>query len=487
VLNDWQQTDYSAALAVLPSIFAADRKTRCAIRLLSSTHPHLTADQGATLVQYVGRTTDVRELDLSQLALTSLEGLQPLRPRSLSCADNLITSLEPLHGQPLRSLTCSLNHIQDLSPLVGMPLANLDVAFNPLPSIDALAGCTALTRLNINHCGVSSLDALANKPLTELIASGNPITSLSPLLKDPLQYLTLDGCQVSDLAPISGKHLTMLNLAGNQVSDLTPLANCHLGILELSMNRITDLAPLRGSTMEHLGLDHNQVHDLAPLAQASIKRLDCGDNEVSDLTPLAGLHLDYLECANNRITSLQPLQADPPAVFLFDGGSFPLEEIRRVAELWRQDGHHEALAHDCDVLLAVRQGDAEKLRSYALRFHNHRYLRIPMAVSWEDANAHCQALGGRLACIRDQTELTQTAALIMGTGAWIGLRIAGADSSWTDGTPLTFNVLPANDIHLFQGPIRMDNTANQAMWFARDYLSQRMPFLIEWDDPHSGP
>jgi len=90
-LNDWQQADYSAALGVLPAIFAADPSSRCAIRLLSSSHPHLTPEQGRQLLSWLGKTTGVRELDLSQLALGSLDGLQALRPRTINCSGNQIS------------------------------------------------------------------------------------------------------------------------------------------------------------------------------------------------------------------------------------------------------------------------------------------------------------------------------------------------------------------------------------------------------------
>jgi len=247
------------------------------------------------------------------------------------------------------------------------------------------------------------------------------------------------------------------------------------------MNQVHDLAPLGHAVIDHLGLDQNQVQDLGPIAQMSLQRLDCGDNGVTDLTPLTHAHLQYLECADNPLSSLEPLVADPPPIFLFDGGTFPLPELKRVAAIWQADGRHADLAQECQILLAAHASDINALRSFAKTWRGHAFLLVPMAVTWEDALAHAQALGGHLVCIHDQATLDFVTGVVPHQGSWIGLRVDEADSSWVDGLPLGFNVLPAADVHIFHGPIRMDTTGSQTLWFARDYTSQRMPYVIEWD------
>ncbi len=479
-IHAWNHGDFTKALALLAPIYAADRHARTAVRLISANHPRLGHDQVRTLLLWIGASSSVRDLDLSFLNLDALAGLEPLALRSLRVSGNSLDSLAPLMRMPLETLDCASNHLQDLQPLSAMPLRSLYAGDNLITSVEPLASCTSLVQLDLSNNSLSSLKPIAQLPLALLIASGN-VLGQAPVPNPRMQDLELDRCSLGDLAPLAGSHLQSLRALCNRIGNLAPLSGSILTELRLDMNQVADLGPLaRCPHLDVLSVGANKVASLAPLAGLPLKRLYCEDNLISDLSPLRGSHLESLRCAGNQVQSLEPLLASPPPQFLYDGGDFPLPEIERARERWLRDGR-TMLASQASVLLAVRHGDVPALLRRAHHALGHAWLLIPMAVTWEDASAHCQALGGHLATISGEGDMSEVVSVMESMDdAWIGLRIAGDDTRWDDGSPLTFQAIPSFALRRTSGPVHMN--ANLRLWFVRDFPRQRMPFVIEWDE-----
>ena len=141
-----------------------------------------------------------------------------------------ITDLSPLKDLPLTQLNLtSANGITDLSPLKGLPLTQLDL---------------------FDADGITDLSPLKDLPLTQLnLTSANGITDLSPLKGLPLTQLNLSFADsITDLSPLKGLPLTYLNLSfADGITDLSPLRDLPLKQLHLTSARgITDLSPLQG-------------------------------------------------------------------------------------------------------------------------------------------------------------------------------------------------------------------------------------------------
>jgi hypothetical protein len=215
-----------------------------------------------------------------------------------------------------------------------------------------------------------------------------------------------------------------------------------------------------------------------------LKMLDCCDNRIADLAPLAGMPLEHLACAANPLTTFGPLLDAPPEEFLYDGGAFPLAEIARARDRWAADGKHARLSEEAQTLLDARHGDAAALLKRAYRERGHAYLYIPLDVTWEEASARCQALGGHLASIADRAEFESMLKALHGPVCWLGLRVTGDGARWDSGEPLTFQAFPGPEQISRRGPVRLfrDPQSGNAYWFVREIPRQRLPFVIEWDE-----
>ncbi len=478
-LHAWNRGDFANALALLPTIYAGEPDARTAVRLLSAEHPHLGKIQGRQLITWLGATTAVRELDLGQLDLDSIAGLEPLALRRLTLSGNRIASLAPLARMPLTTLDIGRNLVQSLDAVGGLPLTLLAADDNLITSVAPLIRCPALASLDIRANAIPTLAPLRGLPLTHLDAGLNPLVE-TPTPNRQLQTLVLDRCGLWDLQPLAHSHLIGLELSGNRIHDLSPLAGLPLQFVNLRQNHITDLAPLGAcKSLCSASFAANQVTDLAPLLQPALTSIYCEDNRIRDLAPLRGHHLAILRCAGNPITTLEPLLADPPEHLLYDDGTIPLDEIARAGARWRVDGR-TLLARQTQVLLAARHGDIKELLRLAHRSRGRAYLMVPMACSWDDANARAQALGGHLVSITDAEQLEEISLDGESEDVWIGLRIAGTDTRWEDGTPLQFNAFPYPDIHQVSGPVHL--ICDTRLWFVRAMPSERLPFMVAWDD-----
>ncbi len=483
-MNAWLAQDHAQAIGLLKTAFSYDPDTRMALRLLSSKQPGLPEDAATALLEWVGRTSGVHSLDVSGMSLRNLAGIQHLHPVNVRCSDNHLESLEPLRGMALEDLTCSGNRIQDLGPVSGMPLKSLSCDDNLVSDLAPLRGNQRLRSLFVTANPLTSLAPLEGIPLTSLMCTGDRIGSLAGLAGAPLTFIECGDCGISDIGPLTGAPLEHLACEMNQVVDLAPLAGMStLREVILEENRIVDLSPLAGLSLIELGVSGNEIADLSPLAGSRLKHLDCCDNRIVDLSPLADCSLDTLLCAGNPITSLAPLLAHPPETFLYDDGRFPAAEIERARERWLTDGSHAGLAEQARTVLEARRGDVTSLLTHAARLSGHAYIFVPLCVTWEEASARCQALGGHLASITSLAEQEAVIALVAPrAAAWIGLRHSRGEARWEDGEAATFQKYPSIDQLKKSGPVRLD-AGNGGMWFARDNPHQRLPFMMEWDDP----
>ena len=146
----------------------------------------------------------------------------------------------------------------------------LDASDLGLADLSALAGMTALERLDLSGNALVELESLANLGA----------------LKD----LDLSGNKVEDLNPLSGLYaLERLDLSGNRVADAGPLGGLpNLTVLLLDGNAVSDLGPLTHLTrLQNLGLSDNRIAEVTALQDLSaLRRLDLGGNPLGDLSPL---------------------------------------------------------------------------------------------------------------------------------------------------------------------------------------------------------
>ncbi|MBR1559542.1 MAG: hypothetical protein IJ646_04800, partial [Clostridia bacterium] len=103
--------------------------------------------------------TDLKMLDIGHCDLTDIGFIAGMKDlRVLILADNDITDLSPLADKEnLEYVEIFLNKVVDFSPLANKPhLLDLNIYYNPIGDVTPLTTDTALERLWLGECGLSS-------------------------------------------------------------------------------------------------------------------------------------------------------------------------------------------------------------------------------------------------------------------------------------------------------------------------------------------
>ena len=390
-----------------------------------------------------------------------------------------VTDLEPLRGLPLTTLYCNGNKIKDLEPLRGMRLITLSCSGNPLESLEPLRGMPLVT-LFCECCRITSLDPVRETKLTMLNCGGNPgITTLEPLRGLPLNWLCAWGCPVSTLEPLAGMRLTTVYADHTGLTGLEPLKGMPLNILHISGNRISSLEPLRGSSLTMLHAGHNELCDLSPLKGLSLTMFSCHANRVKSLAPLKGMPLGALMCGANELTGVEPFLKNPPEIFAFESDTISTQDLEWIRTAWSRDFRLAPHAREVDILLALRKGDAEKLRSLAAEFRGSRYLYVPKYVAWAEAKACAERMGGHLLTISSPAENDFISSLFpAGCWFWLGLRTTEQGQEWVTGEPVTY----AAFIDVIRERILGPKVFFSGAWSYDVDGEARNTFMIEWDE-----
>ena len=229
-------------------------------------------------------------VDLSHLALGSLESLadQPVSRLHLDNTD--LTDIAPLSTLPLRHLTLKQTRVADLTPIARLPIEHLD----------------------LTSTAVRDFDPLRGMPLRHLVLDHLPMHTLPDLEGKPLEHLSLRNTTVFNIERLRGLPLRTLIISSPHIKDLLPLSEIPLEILDLSQSRAGDLTPLAEmKTLRRLTLSGSRVHDLTPIAHLPLRHLDLSNTNIIDLTPVASMPLETLRCDRTRLTDVSPLQKIP--------------------------------------------------------------------------------------------------------------------------------------------------------------------------------
>ncbi|MFH0907273.1 MAG: protein kinase [bacterium] len=390
-----------------------------------------------------------------------------------------IKDLSPIGGMPISTLLFAGNDVESLEPLRGMPLVALKCGGNPIQSLEPLRGSN-LETFHCDSCRITSLAPLQGMSLLSLSCAHNPLQDgLEALRGMPLAVLSCGGCGIGSLESLRGLPISILYCDSNQINDLDPLRGMPLTSLTCAGNQISSLEPLRGMQLNSLHCGCNQIDSLEPLKGMPLNMISCHCNRIRNLQPLVGMALNSLTCGGNLLTSIGPFIKTPPSGFQFDCDMISTEELEWMRQAWSRDLRFVYHSNDVEKLIAIRKGDVALLKSRAAEFKGHRYLFIPKCLTWEQAKAACENLGGHLLTLTSAEEHDFIASWFPhGSWFWLGLKTTQNGPEWVTGEPVEFRAF-LNVVHeRVLGP----KVFCYKHWYSDMFPGACNSFMVEWDD-----
>ncbi len=373
----------------------------------------------------------IKRLNLIKAGIADISPLKGMPLAFLDCGCNQINDLAPLRGMKLESLHCWCNKISDISPLKGMHIKELSFPNNLISDLSPLKGMS-LSSLDFFNNRISDLSPLKGMPIVDLVCAHNQISDISPLKGMPILRLTCSFNMISDLSPLKGKQLIELRCDDNQISDLSALCGMPLKHLSCDINKISDLSPLNGMPLERLTCSVNIISELSPVKGMPLKFLNCEGNQISDISVLAGMPLVAFSCTGNKISDFSPLRGMPLNSLSASGipltgtnadiisnmqlGSLffspetaaqtLLDSLKNMKSLKSLNSYTpDKFFEIWPDIQAALQGEKSDLKKYADEWGGHRYLLVPIPMSYEKAEEFCRSQGGYLASPSTKEEM----------------------------------------------------------------------------------
>ena len=286
----------------------------------------LEADEaGISSLTGLEAATRLERIEFRHNAISDLSPLARLTQlNNIKLRGNRITDVSPLAGLiNVDWLGLEENSITDLSPLKGLiKLNGIGISGNPVSNVSPLASLSSLEGIAAWNTPISDFSSLAKLPRLRWIEfGGDRSVSKIPSLKGlkTLRRLDISHCNIKDLSALAElTQLQELTLVNNLISDVSPLRNL--------------------TSLEHLNLDANVISDVSPLAKLTkVKVLYLENNVISDVSPLSGLkNLERLDLRNNSISDFSPLDGLPEETIIRmegNSGSF-VRGAKKIVGPW---------------------------------------------------------------------------------------------------------------------------------------------------------
>ena len=244
--------------------------------------------------------TALKELDVSQNGLKSLDLSKNTALEELDCSDNGLVSLILPNSSTLVSLDCSENGLTALTIPAQLKLQSLDCSDNEAMTMLDLSACTTLEDLDCSNTNISSLDLSACKALEDLQCSETKLTSLSLVNNTALTYLYCNDIGLTSIDLSKSAALKDLKCSGNKLTSLDLSACVVLRWLECENNLLTTLDFTNNTQIYNIYCGLNQIKG---------EQMDALIASLTDDGKLYAMYLDNPE-EGNDITKEQITDAD---------------------------------------------------------------------------------------------------------------------------------------------------------------------------------
>lgn len=190
----------------------------------------------------------------------------------------------------------------DLSTQWG--LDELTITSNKLESIN-LAPLTSLTYLELTNNKLTTIDTSKNTSLEELAIGGNKLTSLDTSNNPTLEHLTASANNISAIDLSKNLRLLTMNLADNKLTSVKLPSSTYLAKVYLGGNRLTSLDLSNQPEVFSLRVEANRIRSLDLRNQVRLRGLNVGFNPISKVLLPADLSgLSFLDVSSTKLKRL---------------------------------------------------------------------------------------------------------------------------------------------------------------------------------------
>lgn len=276
----------------------------------------------------------VANLYLSGNQIQDLSGIENLpNLQYLDLGSNGLSSLEVLTTADLpgiKTLYLDENEIRSLSALEAADVqkeglskvTELVLSYNPLSDLDGLDVFTSLRVLNLEGCGLETLEIAEGEMenLLSLVLSYNPLSDLKGIEKFPnLETLSVESGDLKSLESLADlqhpEKLQTLIVRENQLISLEG-AGILTGLETLwaEHNEITDVSALSDmKNLESVYLSYNKIDSMKGLGgQEKLRWIGLDNNSLTSLAGMGELPaLKVFHLYNNQLTDIQGIEMAP--------------------------------------------------------------------------------------------------------------------------------------------------------------------------------
>ena len=423
--------------------------------------------------------------DISSLNLTTCTALQELH-----CMNNNLTgTLDLSNCRQLREVYIGNNSYANNNSLTGInvtgctSLQELHCTNNSLSGTLDVSSCTNLLRLycdendlealNVRGCSalqelhcydnfIETLDVSTNSALVYLDCSYNNLETLITGNLPSLEHLECDNNDLTNLDVTGLPALTYLNFRGNYITNIDLSRNTALTELYCYINQLSTLDLSRNTNLVILECRHNSLtaldlaansaldNDALIIRRQIIRSLDINYDADNTSHPY---NLDL----RNYLTSNSMNNVIASSVKGFDS------EGREIASAYSEGviqlaiypqrvtyGYDTGQSKSMDVIITSETFTSADKTPKKASYNNHVYQIFTERITWPEAKAYCESLGGHLLTITSREEYTvledmlAEAFTIMrrdysNSTFWVGAEKTGEDWEWITGEDFTWS------------------------------------------------
>ena len=261
----------------------------------------------------IGREVrDIREMNVSELGLTSLSGIEAFENLEvLYCSDNELSSLDLRQNKKLKTLDCNDNPLISLDVSGLTSLQSLDCNYNNLTSLD-VSGLTSLQSLDCNYNNLTSLDVSGLTSLQSLDCNYNNLTSLDVSGLTSLQSLDCYSSNLTSLSASGCIRLQSLNFGKSKIVNinLSGCVNLKIDWLEYGTSDFEQLEKLDLSGCPGVQTMILLIHQLTSVDVSGCTNLyylrfaECCNLTTLDVSGCINLTSLWITHVNGNLTSL---------------------------------------------------------------------------------------------------------------------------------------------------------------------------------------